>query len=89
MHDLIKNLDLTPPDIESQPDRFEKWCTENFLRLSYALKDVLSIPAYTVSTLPSATNYGIIQVTDEMDGSVLAFSDGSNWRRVTDRNVVS
>ncbi|MBL8301619.1 MAG: hypothetical protein JNM26_02485 [Ideonella sp.] len=31
----------------------------------------------------------LVAVTDEVDGTVPAFSDGTNWRRVTDRNVVS
>ena len=30
-----------------------------------------------------------IYVSDETGGAVLAFSDGTNWRRVTDRAVVS
>lgn len=44
----------------------------------------------TVATLPSATPAGgIVYVSDESGGAVLAFSDGTNWRRVTDRAVVS
>lgn len=31
----------------------------------------------------------LIQVPDETGGEVPAFSDGTNWRRVTDRAVVS
>jgi hypothetical protein len=47
-------------------------------------------PSYTVTTLPSALEPGrIIYVTDETDGAVPAFSDGTNWRRITDRIVVS
>jgi len=45
---------------------------------------------YTVETLPPVTQIGrMIFVTNETGGAVPAFSDGSNWRRVTDRNVVS
>jgi hypothetical protein len=49
------------------------------------------LPSYTVATLPSAsTNVrGLIYVDDETGGAVVAFSDGTNWRRVTDRAVVS
>ena len=49
------------------------------------------IPAYTVATVPSASAYnkGAIIVTDESGGEVLAVSDGTNWRRSTDRAVVS
>ncbi len=48
-------------------------------------------PSYTVSTLPTAATYprGVIYVSNEAGGAVLAFSDGTNWRRVTDRAVVS
>jgi hypothetical protein len=31
----------------------------------------------------------MIFVPDETGGAVPAFSDGANWRRVTDRNIVS
>lgn len=44
---------------------------------------------YTVGTLPTPPASGIIQVTDDGGGSTLAFSDGSNWRRATDRRVVA
>ena len=46
---------------------------------------------YTVLTVPTASSYprGIIYVSDETGGATLAFSDGTNWRRVQDRAVVS
>lgn len=50
----------------------------------------LSATIYTVATLPVATTAAlIIYVSDETGGAVLAFSDGTNWRRVTDRVIVS
>ena len=46
--------------------------------------------SFEVATLPNATQPGqLIYVTDETGGAVMAFSDGSNWRRITDRAVVS
>lgn len=63
--------------------------------------DALVIPAQTgtprvrsvlKSALPSAFAAGagaLVHVSDEAGGAVLAFSDGSNWRRVTDRAIVS
>ena len=46
--------------------------------------------SYTVATVPSATQQGqMIYVSDETGGAVMAFSDGTNWRRITDRAVVS
>jgi len=48
------------------------------------------LPSFTVSTLPSANPAGqMLFVTDETGGSIPAFSDGTNWRRVTDRAIVS
>lgn len=45
---------------------------------------------YTVATLPDASGTERIAfVTNEAGGYVLAFSDGTNWRRCTDRAVVS
>lgn len=46
---------------------------------------------YTVAGLPSAAVFksGIIAVTNETGGYTLAFSDGTNWRRVQDRAIVS
>ena len=48
--------------------------------------------SYTVGTLPSAAARGagaLVFVTNESGGAVPAFSDGTSWRRVTDRVVVS
>lgn len=48
--------------------------------------------SYTVATVPSAWTAGAgaqIYVSDEAGGAVPAFSDGTNWRRVTDRNTIS
>lgn len=46
---------------------------------------------YTVSGLPAAGSYAqaMVYVSNEVGGAVPAFSDGTNWRRVTDRAVVS
>lgn len=48
-------------------------------------------PSYTVAGAPAAASYsgGLIFVSNESGGAVLAFSDGANWRRVTDRAVIS
>ena len=48
------------------------------------------VPSYTVAGLPSASTAAqMIYVSDETGGAVLAFSDGTNWRRSTDRAIVS
>lgn len=54
------------------------------------LGNQVQLMSYEVDELPSAaTAGGLIFVTDETGGAVPAFSDGVNWRRVTDRAVVS
>ncbi len=52
---------------------------------------ILGIKEYTVATLPTvpSSGTGMIAVTDETGGHTLAFSDGTNWRRVQDRAIVS
>lgn len=49
------------------------------------------VKSYAKAALPSAAAGAgqIIYVSDEAGGAVIAFSDGANWRRVTDRAVVS
>ena len=50
----------------------------------------VALASYTVATLPTATApVRLIYVSDEAGGAVPAFNDGTNWRRVTDRAVVS
>ena len=44
---------------------------------------------FTVATLPSQVAGGLIYVSDETGGATMAFSDGTNWRRVQDRAVVA
>lgn len=61
----------------------------------YILEKQPKLPSFTVAeaqAIPtSALEAGqMIYVTDETGGAVPAFFDGSgNWRRVTDRNVIS
>lgn len=51
---------------------------------------ITQVASHVVASLPAATTAGrIIYVSNETGGAVLAFSDGTNWRRVTDRAVVS
>jgi hypothetical protein len=51
----------------------------------------IGLPTYTVATAPSAALYprGIIYVSDETGGATPAFSDGTDWRRTTDRQVIT
>jgi len=61
----------------------------NFVTAGILFPTSFVLPSYTVSTLPAAIVGGMIFVTDETGGSIPAFSDGTNWRRVTDAQIVS
>lgn len=48
--------------------------------------------AYTVAGVPNAVTSGagaMIYVSDEAGGAVMAFSNGTNWLRCTDRAIIS
>jgi hypothetical protein len=54
--------------------------------------DQFVLPSFTVAELADVSNFPagqMVFVTNESGGSVPAFSDGTNWRRVTDRQIVS
>lgn len=49
-----------------------------------------ALVSYAKADLPAATGpKRLVYVNDEVGGAVPAFNDGVNWRRVTDRAVVS
>jgi hypothetical protein len=49
-----------------------------------------SLPSYTVASVPSAVKAGqMIYVSNESGGPVMAFSNGTNWLRCTDRAIIS
>lgn len=88
------NLNVEYPP---QSDNFLDW-KEWFVAIYNRLgkNGPFPVRGYSVSGLPDATEYGdtssfstLIYVYDETGGAVLAFSDGTNWRRVTDRAVVA
>jgi hypothetical protein len=55
-----------------------------------SFNDPIQVPSHAVASLPSAaTAARIIYVSDETGGATLAFSDGTNWRRVQDRAIVA
>lgn len=57
--------------------------------------EVMWLRPFAVADLPDAANYyntrgvGFVFVTDETGGAIPAYSDGTDWRRVTDGTVVS
>lgn len=62
-------------------------------RTTYQWLQYLDAPEIClVASLPSNITYPlgkIIYVSDESGGAVPAFNDGTNWRRITDRTIVS
>jgi len=62
------------------------------LTLVASANGVPRVPSFTVSGLPAAATAGagaLAYVSNESGGAVLTFSDGTDWRRVSDRAVVS
>ena len=51
----------------------------------------LTLPSYTVAGVPtaSASTSQVIFVSNETGGATLAFSDGTNWRRLQDLAIIS
>ena len=77
-----------------QPGSFQRWSdwAEALIAKMRFPPEVrpIQLPRYSVSALPSAAQDGLlIYVVDETGGAVPAFSDGTTWRRVTDRAGVS
>lgn len=63
----------------------------NLSQISAAVNKHPLMDEVTVAKLPDAgSNRGrMVFVADEAGGAVPAFSDGTDWRRVTDRAIVS
>jgi len=51
--------------------------------------NVFVLPSSTVSNLPDGITGQMLFVTDEVNGSAPAFYDGSNWKRLSDNQIVS
>ena len=51
----------------------------------------VEFPRYAVAQVPDASAYigHMVYINNETGGPVMAFSDGTNWRRITDRTVIS
>lgn len=64
-----------------------KW----FVSIRDRMNGPFELQSYALADVPAAENYTgfMIYVTDESGGAVPAFSDGTDWRRVTDRSVIS
>ena len=73
---------------------FVRFVASGTVAMSYTSSVVrMSLPMilaeYTVTTLPTGVTGAMIYVSNESGGAVPAFFDGTNWRRVTDRAIVT
>jgi Protein of unknown function (DUF2793) len=97
--DLKAIAQLTPANDDVVQRKSGAWTNRTMAQLasdlssSFATLSVsgtVKVGSYTVAGLPSANPAGqIAYVSNETGGAVLAFSDGTNWRRVTDRAIAS
>lgn len=88
--------DWTPVDgdmaIGNGPTMAQTWLRGNVTSGLVITIGPIRCKSYTVGTVPSASTSGAgatIYVSNESGGAVLAFSDATNWRRVTDRAIIS
>lgn len=82
-------------DIQSVPsttvneETFLSFGYEGSSGISMRQDGVLIAKEFLVGSLPSAVAGGIIRISDEAGGDTIAYSDGTNWRRVSDGAVAS
>lgn len=67
---------------------------ENFSHDLGELKNTISpdsfiLPSFNTSDLPEGTVGEMIFVTNEVNGSIPAFFDGSDWKRLSDNQIVT
>lgn len=102
--DLPKPPDVDRADPVGSLERLTRWAVDLHEKVTLILADVVSdadkaarpvrLPKTTVARLAAlefraGEDARLVYVTDEAGGAVPAFSDGSDWRRLTDRTVVS
>jgi len=96
---MPRNVSLDPlqsTGMPELPDQLNRWLGQLYVRIGAG---PFKVQGYAVASLPDATKYGstsssdpfssLIFVYNETGGATLAFSDGTNWRRVQDRIIVS
>lgn len=85
--------------IPNPSDNWTQWATEMIRFLQpwirrmesekFTQGQTLQLRSVTVAGLPDGEAGQVVYVSDESGGAVPAFHDGTNWRRVTDRAIVS
>jgi hypothetical protein len=72
-----------------QTDQWIKYLDERITSLKSAAHKA---PVLTIDTLPAAVDAGkgsFAYVEDLNEGASLAFSDGENWRKISDRTIIT
>jgi len=54
-------------------------------------REPAQLAGYTVASLPDPARWPrcVVYVSNDVGGSTLAFSDGSDWRRMADRAIIT
>ncbi len=72
------------------PSEAPLWLRDVLQSIARAIQAAGAMDEHLVSALPPASGpKRWIFVTNEVGGAVPAFNDGTNWRRATDRAIVS
>ena len=69
---------------------WEEWAEKlvQALETSPDLRPLL-LPVYSISTLPKAVPQGqLIFVSDDFEGNIVAYADGTVWRRISDMEEI-
>lgn len=96
---MPKKLTLSPPqtnNMDYNTRGWFDWFSNLFNRIG---EGPFLIQGYSVANLPAVSDWGnigsadpfsaLIFIRDETGGATLAFSDGTDWRRVQDRAIVA
>ena len=92
-------VQISPPPTSIQDKSTQEW-SRWFNRLYNRVGDgPFKLRTYSKSNLPTESDWGhsgtansftsLIGVYDETSGFTIAFSDGTNWRRVQDRSIIT
>jgi hypothetical protein len=98
----VRAVRLSPPPSLSDKvlsSKWTSWLNQLFNRVEDGPFKIQGYPKADLINDLKASDFGdisstdpfssIIFVYDEVGGPVLAFSDGTDWRRVTDRSIVA
>ncbi len=82
-----------PPTIRKAgaSGNFDRWNGSVWVEIAQPAAEpvVVILTPILISALPTPVRGCLAYVTDDIGGEVLVFCDGTDWRRVTDRAVVS